>query len=331
MNALRIRRFLTPLAVVAAGVLFTAAVLGPALESSGQDEAKKGPPVYPMALFTFQERGTGARDVGGKVGDLLYAKLGARAELHLVDREDLKKTLAEQELNLSGAVKTAEATKIGQLTGAKLLLTGTVVHVDKQLVLIAKIIGTETSRVVTTSVEGKVSDELSPLVDKLADKVAETIKEHAQQLVAKEIKKIDRVATLKELLKKSKKPVVMITVKERHIGQVTIDPAAQTELSLLCKETGFEVIDAETAAAGKADVIISGEGMSEFAVRYGNLVSVKARVEVKAVERKTGRVLAADRQTAVVVDLTEQLAGKAALQQAAAVLGERLLPKLVKE
>jgi len=36
-----------------------------------------------------------------------------------------------------------------------------------------------------------------------------------------------------------------------------------------------------------------------------------------------------DRQTALVVDLTEQLAGKAALQEAAARLAERLLPKLV--
>ena len=49
-----------------------------------------------------------------------------------------------------------------------------------------------------------------------------------------------------------------------------------------------------------------------------------------SVERKTGKVLAADRQTALVVDLSEQIAGKAALQQAAATLAERLLPKLVK-
>jgi hypothetical protein len=38
-----------------------------------------------------------------------------------------------------------------------------------------------------------------------------------------------------------------------------------------------------------------------------------------------------DRQTAVAVDLSEQLAGKAALQEAAAVLAERMLPKLVRD
>jgi hypothetical protein len=42
-------------------------------------------------------------------------------------------------------------------------------------------------------------------------------------------------------------------------------------------------------------------------------------------------VLAAERQAAVAVDLSEQLAGKAALQRAAAELAQRLLPRLVRE
>ena len=36
-----------------------------------------------------------------------------------------------------------------------------------------------------------------------------------------------------------------------------------------------------------------------------------------------------DRQTVVVVDLSEQIAGKTALQEAAADLAERMLPKLI--
>ena len=90
------------------------------------------------------------------------------------------------------------------------------------------------------------------------------------------------------------------------------------------------MIDPEEGLRSKADVLISGEGFSEFATRHGNLVSVKARVEIKAVDRLTDKVLTADRQTAVVVDLAEQVAGKAALQEAAAALAERVLPKLVK-
>lgn len=296
-----------------------------------EPEQPNRPKVTPVALFAFEERGAGARDMGQKVADLLFARLAVKDELSLVERAELKKTLAEAELNLSGAVKAGEATKVGQLTGAKILVTGSVIHVDKKLILVAKIIGTETSRVVGASVDGKLTDELDALVTKLADKVAESIGQKSDELVAKVVVKADRLTALKQQLKKGARPSVMIKVGERHIGAATIDPAAQTELMLFCKELGFEVIDADEGQKVKADVIISGEGLSTFAVRRGNLMTVKARLEVKAVDRATDKVLAVDRQTVVVVDLTEALAGKSALQEAAALVAERLLPKLLKE
>jgi hypothetical protein len=64
-------------------------------------------------------------------------------------------------------------------------------------------------------------------------------------------------------------------------------------------------------------------------MRRGNLVSVKARLEVKAIDLATDKIIAIDRQVAVEVDLTEQIAGKKALQKAAAMIAERMLPKLV--
>ena len=81
----------------------------------------------------------------------------------------------------------------------------------------------------------------------------------------------------------------------------------------------------------KASPKISGEGFSEFAVRRGNLVSVKARLEVTATDPDTDKLLATDRQVTVEVDLTEQIAGKNALQKAALEIAQRLLPKLVRE
>ena len=63
-----------------------------------------------------------------------------------------------------------------------------------------------------------------------------------------------------------------------------------------------------------------GESHAEHAER----VIPKARLEIKAIDRTT------DRQTAVMVDLTEQLAGKAALQEAPARIAERMLPRIVK-
>jgi TolB-like protein len=291
----------------------------------------KGAAVPAVAILAFEERGASVKEFGAKVTDILFAKLVANPALVLVDRDDLKKVLAEQELNLSGAVKPAEATKVGQLSGARILVTGSVLQVDKKLYVIAKIIGTETGRVLGASVDGKATEELGPLVEKLAEKVAETIGKQSDKLLPKLVARRDRIADLNEKLKKAKRPVLLVKITERHFGQATIDPAAQTELILISKGTGFEVLDADEALKAKADVIVTGEGFSEFAVRRGSLISVKARVEVKAVDRKTDKVLATDRQTTIVVDLTEQLAGKTALQQAAAQIAERLLPQLVKE
>ena len=84
------------------------------------------------------------------------------------------------------------------------------------------------------------------------------------------------------------------------------------------------------ARAEPTDILIVGEAFSETATRTGGLVSVKARVEIKMIDRKTDKILAIDRQAAIVVDLTENIAGKAAIQEAAAMLAERMLPKLVK-
>jgi hypothetical protein len=109
------------------------------------------------------------------------------------------------------------------------------------------------------------------------------------------------------------------------VGQATIDPAAETEFQKMAIQAGFTVVE---PGAGDENVLrIVGEGFSEFAHRRGDLISVKARVEIKALD-KNNRVLAVDRQTRVAVDLSEQMAGKQALQDASADLAERMLTGL---
>jgi TolB-like protein len=314
----------------AAGLIGTLALLAVAIPVLAQAPQAKVKRVYPIAVLSFSERGTETAELGNKTTDLLFANLVARPELLLVDRADMDKVLKEQELNLSGVVNPEEATKVGQLTGAKILVTGSVLQVDNTLYLVAKIIGTETTRVVGTSVKGTPRDQLGDLVDKLGDEVSRTVVKRADVLVPNSVTREDRIAAVKKALGKSKRPSVCVDVKERHVGQEAVDPAAQTELTLYCTDAGFTVIDAEQGRKTDADIKILGEGFSEFAARHGNLLSVKARLEVKAIDQSTGQIVAADRQVSVAVDLTEQLAGKAALQEAAALIAERMLPKLAK-
>ena len=287
--------------------------------------------VFPVAILPFQERGRDAAELGPQVTDLLFAKLVVNPDMYLVEREDIKKLFEEKELNLSGLVNPAEAIQVGYLTGAKIIVTGSVVVAGDSQYLVAKVIGTETSRVLGTSAKGRVGNDLDAMVEELAEGVAKTITEQATKLVAKPTTQKDRIAELEKALGKAKRPSVWIEVVERHIGQTTIDPAAETELALICKELGFEVIDRKAGNRNEADVALIGEGFSQFAARHGNLTSVKARLELKALESKTGRVVAIDRQVSVAVDLAEQIAGKTALQEAAANIASRLLPKIVKQ
>jgi hypothetical protein len=228
-------------------------------------------------------------------------------------------------------VNPAQANKLGHLTGARILVTGSVLQTDKTVYLVAKLIGTETGRVLGASVKGTATDKLDAMVAQLAEQVTKTLSERSEELLPKIVAREDRLAAAKEKFPKGKRPVVFISVSERHIGPPAIDPAVQTELTLWCKELGFDVLDPETAARSQADVVISGEGFSELSGRMGNLASVKARVELKAVDRATSKVIAVDRDVTINVDLTEQIAGKKALQDAAVNLAERVLPKLVGE
>jgi hypothetical protein len=314
------RTVFTAVAIAAAGSL-------PAL-AADKDKGKQKTTIYPVAIFPFQERGREVSELGNKATDLLFANLAAEPELYLVERADLKKILDEQELNVSGLVDPATATKVGRLTGAKILITGSVLQVDTTQYVIAKVIGTETSRVLGASVKGGVRDELDGLVEELAKKVNELVATRSGELVAKPVTREDQLADLKKKLGGGKRPTVVIDVTERHVGQLAIDPAAETELALFCSETGFQVLDRQEGKR-KADVLLTGEGFSEFAARHGNLVSVKSRLEVKAIDRATGRLLAIDRHVSIGVDLSEQIAGKTALQDAAAELAGRILPKLV--
>ena len=261
-----------------------------AADKEDEKEAARG---YAVAILPFEERGLGAKDLGAKITSLLNAKLGDKPAIFLVDREDLRKTLDEAELNLSGAVKASEANRIGQVTGARLLVIGSVFQEGKNLHVVAKVVGTETTRVRPIAVEGKVSDELGPLVDKLADKVAEVITKEADKLVAARAKEVDRIAELNQQLKKGVRPTLWISVGERHVGQPRLDPAAQTELIRIAKGAGFTVLDPDEAAKGRADVIITGAGISEFAMRAAALSPSEPR-RAQGGGPKTDQVLASE-------------------------------------
>lgn len=284
--------------------------------------------VLTVAVFDFDSKDENVRDLGSKVATLVNANLSANPDIITVERAELEKVLGEQELGLSGTVSPESAAKVGQLTGAKVLVTGRVFKVENQTLIVAKIIGSETSRVYGEMVQGPPTLTIVDLSSNLAAKVSAVIAAKNDTLVAKVESREERVAAIKKQLDGKKLPVVSVKINERHYGPHIIDPAAEAELSLILQQCGFKLADASSTL--KPEVEISGDAFSAFGMQKGNLISCKSRVEIKVRDIATGNILIEDRQTSVGVDVAEQTAAKTALQNAADELAERVVPVLVK-
>jgi hypothetical protein len=282
--------------------------------------------VLTVAIFDFESKDEAVRDFGPKIATLLNADLSAEPQLVLVERAELDKALGEQELGLSGTISPESAAKVGQLTGAKVLVTGRVFKADTQTIIVAKIIGTETSRVYGEVVTGRPDSVITDLAAELAKKIAADVTQKSGTLLARVESHADRVAKMKKQLDGKKLPVVSVKIAEQHFGQQVIDPAAQTELSLILQECGFTLADENST--NRAQVEITGEALSEYGLRRGNLLSCRARIEIKVRDTASGSLLLVDRQTSVAVDVAEHIAAKTALQNGADELAERVVSKL---
>ena len=209
-----------------------------------------------------------------------------------------------------------------------MLVTGRVFKSDGQTIIVAKVIGAETSRVYGEMVSGGSSATLVDLSSGLAKKIAADVSEKSDTLVAKVETREERIARLKKALDGKKLPTVSVKISERHYGPHIIDPAAETELSLILQQCGFTLADGNST--NKPAIEISGEAYSAFGMQKGNLISCKSRIELKARDVATGNILIVDRQTSVGVDIAEQTAAKTALESAVDILADRLLPKMTK-
>src|SRR5205807_767764 len=183
---------------------------------AGAAPALANPPALSVAVFDFESSEDAVKGLGPKVAALVNAHLSTASDLVLVERTELEKALGEQELGLSGTVSPDTAAKVGHLTGAKVLVTGKVIRLDRDLMLVAKLIGTETSRVYGEVVKGPSNKTIDDLAAELSEKISASISSKADTLVAKVPTREDRAEALKKVLKDARRPVVSVRIAERH-------------------------------------------------------------------------------------------------------------------
>jgi hypothetical protein len=279
------------------------------------------------AILDFQSSDPATNPQSGELGTLLEADMSASPHATLVERADVEKLLNEQELGVSGLVNADSAAKIGSLTGAQVLVTGRLFAVGDQYMIVAKIISTETSRVYGVTATLADLSKLPQAAQDLADKIDRVLGSHSDVLVVQDETPDQRLQRLKQLIGFRPLPSVSVTIAEHDYSQPSIDPAAQTEIARDLLQLGFRVL-APGADEKRADIKITGEAFSEVGVHHGNLTSSRGRVEISVVRGAGSQLLWTDRETRVGVDIGDRSAGKLALEKAAGILVERMLPKL---
>lgn len=284
---------------------------------------------YTVAILPFATKSKEIEDMSLDVPALMNVFLSATPELMLVERGEVDKALSEVELGMSGTVDPNTAAKVGHLTGAQILVTGRVFTVRKDLIMIAKIIGVETGRVYGENATMPITGSAKDAAMELSQRVAANILKNGETMIVRAENKEDIITKLKKLMGDRKDlPTVSVSITERSINRDTLDPAAETEIKYILQQVGFTIVD-KMESNKKADIDVTGEAFSEFAMRKGNLVSSKARVEIKAIKRSDGSMILVDREPTVAVDLSPEFAGKKAVAKAASQITERLVKSIL--
>jgi curli biogenesis system outer membrane secretion channel CsgG/uncharacterized protein YukE len=303
-------------------------------------EAPKVVESVPVAILDFECKAPGNPDLGQQLGDILTARLSVQDQFTLVERKHLHEVLAEMRLNLSGLAETSQSTQVGRLLGARILVFGRAFTVDRDLYIVAKIVGTETSQVKAVIAKGKLESDLSPLIDQLVGKLVEGLEQWTPQLLPPTEKLDTAMKKLRRQLEGKALPTVAVLVAESHARARWPDPAAATEIKKVFREAGFQVVEGDKAALEKwtqnvtlagADIVVTGEGFSEFGGQFSGLTSCSARLEVQALHRDSGQIIAVERTTRRAVDLSETIAAKTALQSAGHELALRLATRIAQE
>ncbi len=105
----------------------------------------------------------------------LQIELSKYRRLRIVERLEIKKIIEEQKLQLSG-IAEKDASKIGGISGAQKIVTGSLTEVDDRYFLIIKVIDTTTSELdFVDQISGDSASELSDKIRTISRNIADVL------------------------------------------------------------------------------------------------------------------------------------------------------------
>lgn len=304
-------------------ICLLAAVALSSLPVSAQEAAPKLP-VFSVGVLPFAETDD-TKSLGSSVSELVGVQLAMSGNLVLIERSSLDAVLSEQGLGLTGAVDPQSATKLGNLLGAQILVTGRVFKAGKDTYCIAKAISTATGRSLPaqTLVNG---DDWTNAAAKLATALDASIAKNAVDMAPKSETSEARIERLSKMVEGKSLPKVFIRIPEVHLSHIIPDPAVQAEIEFTLQKIGVTVVTNET----EAEIVVAGEAFSERAIQLGTLVSCRARCELTLTKKSAPGTKQVNRITTGAVDIAENTAAKQALQNAGSKLADWVVSELVK-
>ncbi|HET6430375.1 MAG TPA: CsgG/HfaB family protein [Phycisphaerae bacterium] len=335
---------------LAAAVLLAVCTTGPAAPNdtpnpgtrpATQPAPKDIKPLRPIrvAIFDLQVL-KGVNVAPEAVTDQLNTMLAEMPQVTIVNRDEIKKVADEHKMALAGLVDNASAVKLGKFLSAQYVVVGRVSRIGETVYVVVKMIDVETTVQGTIAVKGPAEEEFERLLHRLSG----SLRQQVLQL-QKPVVRPDDVALAR--LRKAAEPlagkVVLVSVEESHVGRPLKDPAAQMAAANRLRSLGFETVVLTDPRAGwkrellltgryekiKVDYLLEGEGTSAFAATIQDLVSCRARVELRLIPLPGRRVTVTEKGVGAKVDLVEALAAKAALEEAARQAADAVVARMV--
>jgi hypothetical protein len=167
------------------------------------------------------------------------------------------------------------------------------------------------------------------LTSQLSKKIAGAISDQMTNLVVVTEPREQRMERIVKAIKGKNRPSVSVKIiypRPAKDGQFRRSVTAEDEFGAILLKAGFTVVDDNSDH--KPDVEISGLVDISKGVRRGNLISSSAVIELKIQERRTGRMIAFDRQESSATDIGDPTASRMAQVNAVDDLAERILSLL---
>ena len=148
------------LAVFVAGLLVLSIAAAPALAQTKKVER--------VAVLTFKSIGA-PKEMGEAVAEILRTELVDVGGFELVERGQIEALLKEQKLQLQDVIDEKTAVKIGRLSGAKLVVIGSIVKLGTTFTLNSRFIDVQTGITrIGKNIRGNSVNEISNMCRQLA-------------------------------------------------------------------------------------------------------------------------------------------------------------------